>query len=312
MPRWKKLGRIFQLEASDDRSTTHTQVPTVLVKDNVVRVYFAARNLEGKSYPGYFDLDRYQLDSLTIVRTQEKPVIEYGAPGTFDDDGIMPAYVIKRDEGVWMYYSGWNRRVTVPYHNSTGLAVSYDGGDKFVRKFEGPIMDRTPLEPNLAVTPFVIKEEDSWKVWYVSGLSWQKIGDKFEPVYVIKYASSTDGISWERSNKVCIEQKHPLEAFSHPSVIKHADTYHMWYCFRDSKDFRGGGGSYRIGYAYSNDGLNWQRADAEAGICPSEDGWESDMQCYPYVLTIDDITYMFYNGNGFGQSGVGLAVLENW
>jgi hypothetical protein len=36
------------------------------------------------------------------------------------------------------------------------------------------------------------------------------------------------------------------------------------------------------------------------------------MQCYPYVIEINGSFYMFYNGNSFGQSGIGLAVLESW
>jgi hypothetical protein len=211
-----------------------------------------------------------------------------------------------------MYYSGWNQRVSVPYHNSTGLALSVDGGTTFTRKFEGPVMDRTPEEPYLAVTPSVLCENGKWQIWYISGLRWEKIADKYEPVYVIKYAESNDGIHWQRPNILCIAQNHPLEAFSHPTVIKHGGMYHMWYCFRHSEDYRDGTGSYRIGYGQSSNGIDWQRMDDKAGISPSKEGWDSTMQCYPYVVNIDDKTYMFYNGNGFGQSGIGLAVLESW
>src|SRR4029077_10228490 len=110
----------------------------------------------------YFDLARDDLKR--IVTVQEQSILEYGKPGTFDDEGIMPAYVLEQPQGIWMYYSGWNRRVSVPYHNSTGLAVSDDDGDSFVRKFEGPIMDRTPQEPYLAVTPSVLQEDNIWKI----------------------------------------------------------------------------------------------------------------------------------------------------
>jgi hypothetical protein len=309
MPQWRKIGRIFNLETSNKRSTTHTQVPAALVKKDIVRVYFAARNLEGRSYPGYVDLARDNLSQ--IIKAQEDPIMQYGKPGTFDDEGIMPACVLEQPEGIWMYYSGWNRRVNVPYHNATGLAVSYDGGDSFVHKFEGPIMDRTAQEPYLSVTPFLLQENGKWNFWYVSGLGWEEIDSKYEPVYVIKYASSKDGIDWHRPNILSIKQNHPLEAFSHPTVIKQDGTYHMWYCFRHSKDFRDGKGSYRIGYAKSKDGMDWQRLDEQAGISPSEEGWDSTMNCYPYVVEIDGKIYMFYNGNGFGQSGIGLAVLEN-
>ena len=35
------------------------------------------------------------------------------------------------------------------------------------------------------------------------------------------------------------------------------------------------------------------------------------MICYPNVIKVKDKLYMFYNGNGFGQSGFGYAELEN-
>jgi len=285
-------------------------VPTVLLRDNTVRVYFAPRDKDGRSYPAYLDLARNDLTRVVGVR--ESTVLPFGKPGTFDDEGIMPAYVMKREEDIWMYYSGWNRRVNVPYHNSTGLAVSYDDGETFVRKFEGPVLDRTPEEPYLAVTPSVLREHDKWRIWYISGLRWERIEGKYEPVYVIKYAHSDDGIHWNRPNIQCIKQNHALEAFSHPTVVKQDRIYHMWYCFRHSEDYRDGSGSYRMGYARSEDGVNWERLDEQSGIAPSGDGWDSSMQCYPYVSTIDGKTFMFYNGNGFGQSGIGLAILKNW
>ena len=34
------------------------------------------------------------------------------------------------------------------------------------------------------------------------------------------------------------------------------------------------------------------------------------MTCYPSTVRVDTRTYLFYNGNGFGQSGIGVAILE--
>ena len=34
------------------------------------------------------------------------------------------------------------------------------------------------------------------------------------------------------------------------------------------------------------------------------------MQCYPSVLIEDKTINMFYNGNGFGKTGLGYAELE--
>jgi len=75
----------------------------------------------------------------------------------------------------------------------------------------------------------------------------------------------------------------------------------MWYACR--------GESYRIGYAESADGLNWTRLDHAVGIARSESGWDCEMIEYPFVFDHGGQRYMLYNGNGYGKSGFGLAVL---
>jgi len=35
---------------------------------------------------------------------------------------------------------------------------------------------------------------------------------------------------------------------------------------------------------------------------------ESEIITYPYVVDYRGTRFMFYNGNGFGQSGIGYAV----
>lgn len=309
---WEKLGNIFDPSQHRDWAGSHAQVPTVLVLSDRLRIFYADRDANGRSFPTFLDVDRDE--PTKVLYCQKTSVMAGGAPGTFDDEGLMPAWVHSYQGKVWMYYSGWNRRVSVPYHNSTGLGVSVDQGLSFQRVYEGPIMDRTPAEPYLAVTPWVVREEhgDStlWRSWYISGLRWDKVGDKYEPVYVIKCATSQDGHHWHRPNIQCVEQLHPQEAFSHPTVLLRNGRYHMWYCYRHSVDYRDGGGSYRIGYATSENGENFVRNDAASGIEASETGWDAKMICYPSVVEVGDATYMFYNGNGFGQSGIGVAILR--
>ena len=282
------------------------QVPAPLLLEDRIRVYFAARNTSGRSYPAFMDVARH--DPMKVLRICEEPVMQYGPPGTFDDEGIMPGCLVQQKDAVWMYYSGWNRRHTVPYHNTTGVAVSQDGGQTFSRMHDGPILERTIDEPYMAVTPWVIRLQSKWQMWYVSGTGWTLIDGTYEPVYSIKYADSEDGIVWRRENVLAIPPRHATEACAHPTVLVRAGRYHMWFCYRDSHDFRDGEGSYRIGYAGSNDGRGWVRNDALAGITKSEQGWDAAMLCYPSILEVDGTLLMFYNGNSFGQTGVGCAV----
>lgn len=304
---WEKLGLVFRLPANV-YSQTHLQGPVAIELRDRIRVYVAGRQSDGKSYPTFVDVALN--DPTSVIGFHESAVIPHGPLGTFDEDGIMPACALEVGQQIWLYYSGWNRRVTIPYHNTTGLAKSLDGGGAFTRSFDGPILDRTPLEPFMAVTPWVLRRESVWKVWYVSGLSWIEVAGRLEPVYGIKYGESSDGINWRRSGDLVIPQRHTGEAIARPCVIEADGAYHMWYCYRDSIDFRNGRGSYRIGYSFSADGYIWQRADHLSGIEASSKGWDSAMLCYPYVLQRQGRLYLFYNGNGFGQTGFGCAVWQ--
>jgi hypothetical protein len=305
---WHKLGRIHCLEPAPHRATTHMQVPAPVLLGSRIRVYFAARDMRGMSYPAYLDVDAR--DPTRVLAVHDAPVMRHGPPGTFDDEGIMPACALHQGGVLWLYYSGWNQRRTIPYHNTTGVAVSRDGGAWFERMFDGPILERTPHEPYIAVTPWVMQCGDIWQMWYVSGTTWKRVNDKFEPVYAIKYADSMDGIHWRRPNVLAVPQRHPDEACAHPSVIARDGRYHMWFCYRDTVDFRDGRGSYRIGYARSSDGVRWERDDASSGIEVGSEGWDAKMICYPSVLEADGRLLMFHNGNSFGQSGIGCAVWE--
>jgi hypothetical protein len=324
---WRKLGQVFDPREHREWAGSHAQVPTVLVMADRLRVYYADRGPDGRSFPTFIDLDRD--DPTRLLACHRSPVLGMGAPGAFDDEGVMPAWVHQHEGQVWMYYSGWNRRLTVPYHNATGLAVSEDGGRSFRRAYEGPVLDRTPEEPYLAVTPWIECEPAEpqvrragapragrashaarWQAWYISGERWVEVAGRHEPVYVIRHARSDDGVHWQRRAVTCVEQAHPLEAFSHPTVLREGGRYHLWYCHRHSLDYRDGSGAYRIGYAWSDDGERFVRCDDRAGIEASATGWDSTMMCYPSVARVGTRTYLFYNGNGFGQSGIGVAILE--
>lgn len=54
----------------------------------------------------------------------------------------------------------------------------------------------------------------------------------------------------------------------------------MLFPYRHSVDFRNESRGYRIGYAESNDLINWVRDDSQAGIELAESGWDSEMVCY--------------------------------
>lgn len=298
---WKKLGLVFE-------TSTYAQTPTPLVLDDRIRVYIAERDERGKSFMTYVDVARD--DPTRILGRSPRRVLQNGAPGAFDDEGQMPSFAMRAGHGVNLYYSGWNTRNTVPYHNATGVAASNDGGETFFRQYEGPILDRSPLEPHLAVTPCIYPGDgDMARMLYIAGLRWEYIASRWEPIYSIFQAYSTNGVQWLRRGVPIFKQLHERECFSRPWVVRdQAGGFHCWFSFRSAIDYRDGPGAYRIGYAHSKDGWIWERSDWNAGIKVGEGAdFDNKMICYPAVAEVNGRLFMFYNGNTFGRFGFGVA-----
>jgi hypothetical protein len=140
-------------------------------------------------------------------------------------------------------------------------------------------------------------------MWYTCFSRWGRAGEP-KHQYVIKYAESSDGVNWRRPGIVCIDAADASEyAIGRPSVLRRDGFYHMWYSYR--------GAAYRIGYAWSEDGITWTRRDDLAGIDVSASGWDSESICYSHVFEWHNTLYMLYCGNHYGRDGLGLAVLDS-
>ena len=307
---WIKKGRIFTVDKNHDWMLHHASQPIAdKISDEVLRIYFGPRDVEERTRTTFIEVEAE--NPRNVLYVHDEPVLSLGKLGTFDDSGAMPSCIVNHEGKKYLYYNGWNRGVTVPYRNSVGVAVSEDGGLTFERVFEGPVVDRTKDEPYFCATPFVMVDEGLWRMWYSSSTGWVVVDGHPEPRYKIKYAESKDGLTWTRPNTTCIEYGFEDEANARPAVIKENGLYRMWYCFRGSYGYRTDvDQSYRMGYAESEDGIKWTRKDGEAGIARSGDGWDSEMVGYPNVYEHGGCKYMLYNGNGFGRSGFGYAVLE--
>jgi hypothetical protein len=307
MQRWKKLGRIFQVSGEVPWAMTHAAVPTALpMEDGNVRVFFGSRNACKQASIGFFDFS--PRDPSRILGRSESPCLAPGELGMFDDSGVLPSWVVRRDGALWLYYIGWNLGTTVPFRNFTGLAQSRDDGKTFTRFSPAPVADRDAQDPLFYTNPCWLGEGDRWKVWYLSAVRWEaQTSGPPKHFYRIKQDESADGIHWDRNASVAIDFQYPGEfAISRPCVIRDGGLYHMWYSYRSGPR----GEQYRIGYAASVDGKKWDRQDEQVGLDVSASGWDSEAVCYAHVFDHGGRRYMLYNGNGYGESGIGLAVLE--
>lgn len=313
---WLKLGKIFDPteHALPNNCLEFAQSPQTLVMNDRVRVYFStrARDNIGKylSHVAFVDLDK---SMQNIIDVSKHTVIELGELGCFDEHGIFPINVVRAGDRVLAYTTGWNRKVSVSADAAIGLAISHDEGLTFQKYGKGPILSASLHEPFLIGDAFVALYEDLYHMWYIYGTKWKKTVDSVQPdrVYKIAHATSIDGINWHREGRQIISDRlNADECQALPTVFHRNGIYHMYLCYRQAHGFREQSNkAYRIGYAYSYDLIDWERDDSKAGIDVSIDGWDSQMQCYPHIFTLDGKVYMLYNGNEFGRFGFGLAML---
>ena len=303
LQRWEKRGLIFDPRGWNTWFVSHAALPVVwMLSGKSCRVYFSGRDREGRAQVGYFEFDPADAGLVTVL--SDSAVICSGDLGTFDDRGATSSCIVEQQGRLYQYYTGWNLGVTVPFYYGIGLAISDNAGKHFRKISAAPVLGRNAMDPYLCASPSILIEGGVWRMWYVSGVRWEIEEGKAKHYYHVKYAESRDGIEWRPTGKVCIDFKSPDEyAIGRPCVLREEGIYRMWYCYRGSK--------YRIGYAESRDGLDWERIDEKAGIDTSDSGWDSEELAYPFLFQMNGQLWMLYNGNGYGQTGIGLAVLRD-
>lgn len=170
------------------------------------------------------------------------PVLTSGAPGSWDEMGPSTPCVLKEGTG---QYSMW----FTSYASSTGLAIGYAtsaDGITWTKHQGNPILTSRPSnawESALVSDARVVKVGSTYHMWYH--------GAPGAGNYQIGYASSSDGINWNRfsGNPVLhLGSSGSWESFtlSMHSVIFEDSTFKMWYGARD--DYYQ---AFQIGYATS-------------------------------------------------------------
>jgi hypothetical protein len=299
---WRKVGCIFAPDRTYPWMWSHASNPVAVpLTGDLVRILFSCRDQHRRSSVGYVDVDLNHPNHPLAVSDQ--PVLQPGEPGTFDDCGVSLGHCVEFDNRRFLYYMGWNLSTTVPWRNAIGLAVAEAGSTGFRRWSNAPILDRGPGDAFSLSYPAVLHREGVWHMWYGSHVSWGAECHEDTFSHAIRYARSSDGLHWHRTDGYAIPLNGSGErALSRPTVQVDGGTWRMWYARR--------GAAYRLGYAESADGIHWTRKDDEAGIDVSPTGWDSEMIAYPCVFDHRGTRFLLYNGNGYGATGFGLAILE--
>jgi hypothetical protein len=299
---WIKRGRVF--EPFGD--FTHGSHPcAVHLKDDTFVVAFTRRDARHRSHV-FLARATLASDRMTLCG-EPKHAMGPGEPGWFDCDGVISVCIVQHGGRSYLYYVGWQNLPDSLWICDTGRAILNLDALTLTREFLGPVLGRNKDNPLFAAATAFHIEGNIWRTWYNSGLRWERVGNGWKHYYGLHYAESRDGVQWRCEPGLVLPFKDEYEyAFGRPSVVRHKGRYYMWFAHRASATIS----TYRIGFASSEDGRQWERADELSGIDVSLSGWDSQMVCYPYVFEHSGAMYMLYNGNNYGETGFGLAVMD--
>lgn len=242
------------------------------------------------------------VDGLTWKKHPDNPVIDLGPEGTWDGVYATSCAVIFDGVEYKMWYCGVGDND--PSNARIGYATSVDG-IVWEKQPGNPVLDIGPggsWDSHSASNPTVLFNGAEYKMWY-SGYDDSRTSR-------IGYATSVDGVNWEKHPGNPIIDKGPADTWSQdsvakPTVIFHRGEYMIWYSGHD----RGPRGKrYRIGYSTSADGISWQEhPDNPVLDIGLWNAWDGSRVSGPTVLSDDTGYRMWYHGFDNAHWRIGYA-----
>lgn len=300
--RWKKLGRLYVPQPVHPKLVSHAANPlAIFLEGDLYRVFFDGRDIHNRSSVGFVDLD---ILKCKVTYIHNEPVFGYGPENSFYSHGVSIGNMYEVGDERYILFMGWQIPEGRHWQGDIGrLRLKDDGSIELDR--DRPFMGLDGTDQVSLSYPWVIRDRGQYRMWYGSTVTWDT-GDG-EMLSVINHATSVDGHEWNRQGLAVPYELGVAQVFSRPTVVADPGGYHMWFSYRSGKP----GQKYKIGYAHSLSGEKWELRLNDAGIDTSLSGWDSEMIEYPFVFDHKGQRYMLYNGDGYGRTGFGLAVMES-
>jgi len=233
-------------------------------------------------------------------KSDNNPVLDIGPNGNWDDYHVMDHAVLRGPAGYQMWYTGCDgANYQLGYATWDGFSQEWDK----LSKVGGPVLSLGPpgtWDDNYLYGCTVLHEAGIYRMWYTG-----HDGSN----YRIGYATSTDGVTWEKydCNGGPVLPLGPSGEWDDyhvyaPSVLYDGTTFHMWYSGYD-------GSRYRIGYATSTDGVEWDKHNGNGGPVldlGSSGEWDDYYVFSPCVLSTPSGYEMWYTGYD-GNYRIGYA-----
>jgi uncharacterized delta-60 repeat protein len=228
-------------------------------------------------------------------------------------DGVSATVYFKTlGDNVYMYYgnlsatSSSNGEKTFDLYDPANTGIN----SEFTKASSNPVLNLgaggTWDDTHIYGSSVIRDSDGTYKMWY-SGHDGSNLR--------IGYATSSDGINWSKysGNPVLDlgaggswESTH----VGYPVVMRDSDgTYKMWYAGHD-------GSTWRIGYATSSDGINWNKYSGNPVLNLGAGGsWDDAHVLTGKVIKENGIYKMWYSGHNGSNWRIGYATSSdgiNW
>jgi len=296
---FQRLGRILNPQefVTNEGTLSHAANPVIVRMDGCIyRIFFNSRDLNQRSSVYSVDLN---LDTQCLIPQTLRTQFLLRTSDSYFKDGISLGSHFVLDGVNWIGFMGWINPPAQHWYGTIGrfrLDSNFDL--EFIEK--DPWFDLDSDDQISLSYPAVYFSQNVMHVWYGTTLTWD--GGNGEMVHVLKEKISKDFVQFETSNRSLEWKMGDSQAFSRPSIVKVQDHLLMAYSVRGNKT------KYRIGFGNIKDDTS--EIKEIAAFRTSTSPWESEMVEYPYLIAHKDLIYMFYNGDGYGKSGIGLAKLS--
>jgi len=274
--------------ASGTWDDNYIESPTVLFDGKKFQMWYAGYDHSLYARIGYAT----STDGIVWEKHPGNPVLDIGASGTWDDAGVSRPTILFDGTKYHMWYSGGDGEKC-----RIGYATSVDG--IVWVKHPNPVLDIGPGTWDCVYVecPTVLFDGTRYHMWYTGlGVSLYKIG----------YATSIDGIVWEKYPGNPVLDVGPSGTWDNTYVVDSTvffdgTKYQMWYCGFD-------GSNGRIGYATSDDGIVWDKYSDNPVLDIGASGtWDSVGVFGPAVLLNRTEYQMWYSGSDGPNCRVGYA-----
>jgi predicted GH43/DUF377 family glycosyl hydrolase len=270
-------GPIVSLGREEDFDDQHIFAPAVIQENERFALWYSGSR--GNPSSRVFRLGlATSSDGKQFVKHDANPVLQFadGAHSVLTPAPLRGAdgAVLREDGKLRMFFSAarLGKSGLHTLHQSTSAdGISWDEPSAVLMEH--------------VYCPSVLKEAGTYHMWY---------SDVSRRPWVIRHASSQDGVKWSATERpaLVLSQEWEGEVLTYPTVHKVDGVFLMWYGSYDHAIRRE---TTAIGFAASLDGKSWHKSPHNPVLRPDpKRSWESNYVGSGSIVRLADGTFRYY------------------